>query len=215
MPGSIDIDEKQIEQCNLTAPPLYLWSRRDWTAKHRNLALEKGHISGTREVFASDGENLSAGSKFINRDEEIIASPGPLEPGRSLGKRMREENLSGFGDKGVVDESSDMDISPPHADGHGSTIGVDENLNKTEDTEKSPESAADLSVAAHRSCHEIECQDSEISQTELTTTHDLEDISGVVQICEGALSSSALGGFAPGLLPEAARQGLSCGWIDD
>ncbi|KAL8031055.1 hypothetical protein ABFX02_13G000700 [Erythranthe guttata] len=44
LPGSVDVHDQQMEQWNLSAPPLYLWSRPDWTAKHRQVALEHGHL---------------------------------------------------------------------------------------------------------------------------------------------------------------------------
>ncbi|XP_028758260.1 protein ENHANCED DOWNY MILDEW 2 isoform X2 [Neltuma alba] len=46
LPGSVDIHDKQMEDWNLKAPPLYLWSRPDWTARHTEIALRHGHIKG-------------------------------------------------------------------------------------------------------------------------------------------------------------------------
>jgi hypothetical protein len=45
LPGSVDINNKQIEQWNNNTPPLYLWSRPDWTSKHKAIAEQQGHIS--------------------------------------------------------------------------------------------------------------------------------------------------------------------------
>ncbi|WCJ33020.1 ENHANCED DOWNY MILDEW 2 [Euphorbia peplus] len=45
LPGSVDENDKQMDQWNLTTPPLYLWSRRDWTKRHRDIAQEHGHAS--------------------------------------------------------------------------------------------------------------------------------------------------------------------------
>ncbi|KAM6572084.1 hypothetical protein CsatA_016164 [Cannabis sativa] len=44
LPGSIDMHDKQLEDWNLKAPPLYLWSRRDWTLRHNEIAIQHGHI---------------------------------------------------------------------------------------------------------------------------------------------------------------------------
>lgn len=49
LPGSIDVNDKQIDQWNLIAPPLYLWSRQDWTGKHRAIAKQHGHISRVQD----------------------------------------------------------------------------------------------------------------------------------------------------------------------
>ncbi|KAM7492749.1 hypothetical protein LguiA_035670 [Lonicera macranthoides] len=44
-PGSVDINDKQIDQWNNSTPPLYLWSRPDWTAKYKAIAQQHGHLS--------------------------------------------------------------------------------------------------------------------------------------------------------------------------
>ncbi|KAK2405930.1 protein ENHANCED DOWNY MILDEW [Trifolium repens] len=44
LPGSVDTQHKQLEDWNLKAPPLYLWSRPDWTAWHMGIAQYHRHI---------------------------------------------------------------------------------------------------------------------------------------------------------------------------
>ncbi|GAA0174001.1 hypothetical protein LIER_27486 [Lithospermum erythrorhizon] len=46
LPGSLDVHDQQMNQWNFSAPPLYLWSRPDWTASHRAIAQEDDHIEG-------------------------------------------------------------------------------------------------------------------------------------------------------------------------
>ncbi|KAJ7527015.1 hypothetical protein O6H91_16G032300 [Diphasiastrum complanatum] len=43
-PGSVDINDKALSQHNLDAPPLYLWSRGDWAARHRKIAAACRHV---------------------------------------------------------------------------------------------------------------------------------------------------------------------------
>jgi hypothetical protein len=45
LPGSLDVTDKLIDQWNVSPPPLYLWSRPDWTQKHRKIAEEHGHTT--------------------------------------------------------------------------------------------------------------------------------------------------------------------------
>nr|CAD1839293.1 unnamed protein product [Ananas comosus var. bracteatus] len=45
LPGSVDDQDKQIEQWNVKPPVLYLWSRQDWTLRHMEIATENGHLS--------------------------------------------------------------------------------------------------------------------------------------------------------------------------
>ncbi|KDP30848.1 hypothetical protein JCGZ_13791 [Jatropha curcas] len=44
LPGSVDVNDKQMEDWNLSPPPLYLWSRADWTPLHRAIARQYGHL---------------------------------------------------------------------------------------------------------------------------------------------------------------------------
>ncbi|XP_004516998.1 protein ENHANCED DOWNY MILDEW 2-like isoform X2 [Cicer arietinum] len=44
LPGSVDIRDKQLEDWNLKPPPLYLWSRPDWTIRHMEIAHVHSHI---------------------------------------------------------------------------------------------------------------------------------------------------------------------------
>ncbi|XP_012702493.1 protein ENHANCED DOWNY MILDEW 2 isoform X2 [Setaria italica] len=65
LPGSLDVTDKQMDQWNVTPPPIYLWSRPDWTQKHRRIAEEHGHStlkngrSGTRnETYMGENTNF-------------------------------------------------------------------------------------------------------------------------------------------------------------
>ncbi|KAH7854341.1 hypothetical protein Vadar_012757 [Vaccinium darrowii] len=57
LPGSVDVHDQQLEQWNLEAPPLYLWSRPDWTAEHKAIAQRHGHLSKEQEEALAKGEN--------------------------------------------------------------------------------------------------------------------------------------------------------------
>ncbi|KAL6999193.1 hypothetical protein U1Q18_000353 [Sarracenia purpurea var. burkii] len=46
LPGSVDVNDNQLEDWNVNPPLLYLWSRPDWTAKHKAIAQQHGHLSG-------------------------------------------------------------------------------------------------------------------------------------------------------------------------
>ncbi|KAG8051851.1 hypothetical protein GUJ93_ZPchr0001g30743 [Zizania palustris] len=45
LPGSVDVNDKIVEGWNASAPPLYLWSRPDWTKMHMEVAVEHNHTS--------------------------------------------------------------------------------------------------------------------------------------------------------------------------
>lgn len=57
LPGSVDVHDKTLEDWNLKPPPLYLWSRRDWTARHKAIAQEHGHILKEQPEMCLEGKN--------------------------------------------------------------------------------------------------------------------------------------------------------------
>uniref|UniRef100_A0A0D9V1G7 Zinc finger PHD-type domain-containing protein n=1 Tax=Leersia perrieri TaxID=77586 RepID=A0A0D9V1G7_9ORYZ len=58
LPGSVDVNDKIVEGWNASAPPLYLWSRPDWTSKHRKVAEEHSHTSIGRITSRVEEDNL-------------------------------------------------------------------------------------------------------------------------------------------------------------
>ncbi|XP_058210545.1 protein ENHANCED DOWNY MILDEW 2-like isoform X2 [Rhododendron vialii] len=57
LPGSVDMHDQQLDQWNQVTPPLYLWSRPDWTAKHRAIAQRHEHLPKEQEAAHTKGEN--------------------------------------------------------------------------------------------------------------------------------------------------------------
>ncbi|XP_073140588.1 protein ENHANCED DOWNY MILDEW 2-like isoform X2 [Henckelia pumila] len=62
LPGSINVHDQQMDQWNLDPPPLYLWSRPDWTAKHKAVANQHGHIC------SGQGKRYSGGISTVGED---------------------------------------------------------------------------------------------------------------------------------------------------
>ncbi|KAG8387224.1 hypothetical protein BUALT_Bualt03G0231000 [Buddleja alternifolia] len=70
LPGSVDVHEQQMEQWNLDAPPLYLWSRPDWTTKHKAIAVEHRHIIKNRDTEYSGGISPNAVSNYLMEENQ-------------------------------------------------------------------------------------------------------------------------------------------------
>ncbi|KAK3014521.1 hypothetical protein RJ639_010071 [Escallonia herrerae] len=71
-PGSVDVNGEQIDQWNVCATPLYLWSRPDWTDKHKAIAQEHGHLSRVREeTHALDNSHEANIPDFHKEDPEV------------------------------------------------------------------------------------------------------------------------------------------------
>ncbi|XP_048135659.1 protein ENHANCED DOWNY MILDEW 2-like [Rhodamnia argentea] len=78
LPGSVDVKDKQIEQWNNKPPLLYLWSRRDWTTKHRTIAQKQGHLQSNDDCngsldlhYLKDDRSLCIGTPSLTSDTSM------------------------------------------------------------------------------------------------------------------------------------------------
>ena len=59
MPGIEDVNDQSVEGWIKSTLPLYLWSRPDWTKKHKKVAEEHNHINMGMLVCRTEEGNLS------------------------------------------------------------------------------------------------------------------------------------------------------------
>ncbi|KAF0895990.1 hypothetical protein E2562_018129, partial [Oryza meyeriana var. granulata] len=68
LPGSLDADNKTMEQWNLSPPPLSLWSRSDWARKHKEIAKTMGHLC--KNVCLDDAQREMADTGHVQMGNE-------------------------------------------------------------------------------------------------------------------------------------------------
>ncbi|CAK9163878.1 unnamed protein product [Ilex paraguariensis] len=107
LPGSVDVYDKQLEDWNVNAPPLYLWSRPDWTAKHKAIAQQCGHLSKLREKLSLEengfetrvsdltveGHDLNGGTPMLVDDHHVPDEQAHLQ---ERGASLTESPNDGF-----------------------------------------------------------------------------------------------------------------------
>ncbi|CAL0300755.1 unnamed protein product [Lupinus luteus] len=91
LPGSVDTNDKQMEQWNVRPPPLSLWSHPDWIDAHKAIAQKHGHLLSQRETLqmeslnnerlpASDAmgdvDNLSLGNDLKSKKDQASMNEG-------------------------------------------------------------------------------------------------------------------------------------------
>lgn len=92
LPGSVDVKDKQIEQWNNKPPLLYLWSRRDWSAKHEIIAQEQGHLPTKSERLRSNDDcNKSLDFHHLKDDRSLCVGTSSLTSNTSMPKGRPEE----------------------------------------------------------------------------------------------------------------------------
>lgn len=98
LPGSVDVNDRQMEQWNVRPPLLYLWSRHDWTDKHKAIAEEYGHVPKLDEAKIDDAE-VSPSDHTKDYDENLNLGHDLLKPddnpqvGQASENEGQRENL--------------------------------------------------------------------------------------------------------------------------
>uniref|UniRef100_A0A5B7BBL9 Zinc finger PHD-type domain-containing protein n=1 Tax=Davidia involucrata TaxID=16924 RepID=A0A5B7BBL9_DAVIN len=117
LPGSVDVHDQQMEQWNWDPPPLYLWSRPDWTANHKAIAQKHGHLSKKQEEMHAEGSNV-----------EIVVSNYLMEENRDCYGDF-SNIINGYGDiSSILD---DVPEDPDHVETEGTrAIAPDEQENQ-------------------------------------------------------------------------------------
>ncbi|GAB2285220.1 hypothetical protein Dimus_019673 [Dionaea muscipula] len=70
LPGSVDVHEKKLDQWNLSSPPLYLWSRADWTHRHKEIARNHGHLPMEAGLLPGQQLQQIAGNCQMEEDHD-------------------------------------------------------------------------------------------------------------------------------------------------
>ncbi|KAM1256233.1 hypothetical protein ACFX1Q_030382 [Malus domestica] len=119
LPGSVDVNDKQMDQWNVTPPPLYLWSRPDWSADIKAIAQEHGHMSASQGYMKDHSESLNHGRSVGNDDQYGEApmlidydgiktdSPKDVEGGAVVAEEHRESSCENSGDIGGNESPGD------------------------------------------------------------------------------------------------------------
>ncbi|MED6118458.1 hypothetical protein PIB30_118213 [Stylosanthes scabra] len=119
--GRIEIfyraSDRQMEQWNLISPPLSLWSRPDWTDKHKAIAQENGHLFSLHEVSRMETFNNRNSShpshlmdgNFADDDmlvDERLVSTDDLEVQELVNDGQKEISMHGNA-KREIEERND------------------------------------------------------------------------------------------------------------
>lgn len=101
----MDVNDKQMDQWNVNAPLLYLWSRSDWTARHKAIAEEHGHFSDlSQDMLASPPCSPLPSVEEQKEAEDIISQVvGDISVINNEVMEVRQEDVSFRKGKGKVD----------------------------------------------------------------------------------------------------------------
>ncbi|KAL1556226.1 protein ENHANCED DOWNY MILDEW 2-like isoform X1 [Salvia divinorum] len=102
LPGSVDVNNKQIEDWNISAPVLYLWSSRAWTRKHKAIAESHSHQSGALkncrlDMNHNEPHTTNLGQVFDGKSSSTRGEDKPADTPKTLGQND-EEIVIGHGE---------------------------------------------------------------------------------------------------------------------
>ncbi|KAM0010847.1 putative [histone H3]-lysine(4) N-trimethyltransferase chromatin regulator PHD family [Helianthus debilis subsp. tardiflorus] len=97
LPGSVDVNDKIMDQWNNIVPPLYLWSRPDWTNKYKSIAQKHGHIPQVQRLQSEENEPKSDENE-TKRDRIPVVNKDlktSNEANKPKNKKRKKESLVG------------------------------------------------------------------------------------------------------------------------
>ncbi|XP_010536700.1 PREDICTED: protein ENHANCED DOWNY MILDEW 2 [Tarenaya hassleriana] len=83
LPGSVGDEDKQMDDWNLVSPPLSLWSRSDWVAKHMEIAQKHGHLSNNMGKTKFENDDHAANVSTYPVEDSAILCDGTSVPGNN------------------------------------------------------------------------------------------------------------------------------------
>ncbi|KAK1406971.1 hypothetical protein QVD17_38581 [Tagetes erecta] len=99
LPGSVDVNDKQIDKQNKIPPVLYLWSRPSWTNKHKSIAEKHGHLPQVVQPSESDEREielgLTAGKVLIEDSVPFTINEDSKTPKKPKNKKRKKESPGG------------------------------------------------------------------------------------------------------------------------
>ncbi|CAL2254900.1 unnamed protein product [Prunus armeniaca] len=123
LPGSVDGNDKQLEQWNVRPPPLYLWSRPDWSAENKAIAEVHGHNSASQGFMEEDHSDClnpdnsvvndeHYGQTLVQMDDDPIKTDSPKDvAGGSVAMQVLEGSCK-------ISVDRDGHVSPRHGKNH-------------------------------------------------------------------------------------------------
>lgn len=153
-----------MEQWNTRPPPLYLWSRPDWSAEHKTIAEKYGHISRPEEPL----ENIPP--KSISADQPMGCPADYVDDAMVITNdiSVQTDNLEGFkGGVGRIEghKENSPKCSSDRAANESCGVGKKQSKKKLSNqrarkgkqkSEKGEIAAADKLKYGERSCGEVQ-----------------------------------------------------------
>jgi hypothetical protein len=91
----VDHSDKTVEGWNASAAPLYLWSRPDWTVKHKKVAEERNHTcTGNVACHVSEGSLSDLPVKEEAESSDRLKAKSGKGDTKKMPCHRREDNLS-------------------------------------------------------------------------------------------------------------------------
>ncbi|KAL3035950.1 hypothetical protein AAZX31_02G278600 [Glycine max] len=212
LPGSVD---RQMDQRNARPPLLSLWSRPDWTTKHKVIAQENGHVCSQHEVLdttdhTTDGNYAANLKSTDNQEDQASTSEGQkriLHYGNSQLNPIKGKS-SGEGLKPKSDEVGDV------VPGHGPSWGHSRNNN--EQVVSETESSCKTNTPAIGQCEPCLGNLNHVMRSSLVSEPRTFSTSGSLgrSVPQSRYGGGGLLGFASGPNYAYASQ-HSCGWLEE
>ncbi|KAJ0720035.1 hypothetical protein HanOQP8_Chr08g0295991 [Helianthus annuus] len=204
-PGSADVNGNQVDQWNNTTPPLYLWSRPDWTYKHKSIAQQHGHIPRVQTPRQSD-QNGPALDLPVGNYDQGASNQTHAQKTRAPVEAQKHEKRQ----------------VPAHEQGltrYGSTNGTPHNRTNTSATQRYAPRLDELNNVRVNNSGRSGLQEMNSARISGVGQHEppvgSRGVGGYGPPVNGPGSHMGSLGFAPGPDHQYSQHTSSGGWLDD
>nr|KYP59504.1 Histone-lysine N-methyltransferase NSD3 [Cajanus cajan] len=209
LPGSVEVNDTQVDQTNERPLLLSLWSRPDWTIKHKIIAQEHGHACSQNKVLETQSFYAD-----IMLDANYAADDQASKKGQ-----QRSSHCGNADEERVNGKSSDEALQPkstlayPRVEvAHNPSCGPLGSNNEQDVSETESSCKTNIPVIGQyepRLCELKLVKSSLASETRPLSKSGRRSSSVPKPVYGGGMHC-----FAPALNCEYARQ-HSCGWLDE
>ncbi|KAI3456861.1 hypothetical protein Pfo_013524 [Paulownia fortunei] len=121
LPGSVDVNDKQIEDWNVNAPVLYLWSCPYWTPKHKAIAEQHGHLSGAQKNYRLEESHNeihvpSSSQECRNLDKSFVNQGEYIHPDKPENQE-KEDRVTRNNQEGLASDNKGTEGDKNHTQG--------------------------------------------------------------------------------------------------
>jgi len=136
LPGSVDMNNNQLDDWNVTTSLLNLWSRQDWSAEHKAIAQRHGHLSRLQEQTHSETHHEMLVSDKAMEAPDLNGEIPMSSDGHPVQNDVREASVLESHKDGSPSDNKKRDVRERSKSSHGKNCSKEDSKKRGRDEAK-------------------------------------------------------------------------------